>query len=87
MQSQRKYPKLYSFEFYPPKTEAGEGSLQKVREELAKLEPDFFSVTFGAGGSTRDKTYDTVLRSSKAVSVQRHTCPVSRRHGIASARS
>lgn len=62
MQSQRKYPKLYSFEFYPPKTAAGEVSLQKVHSELAKLDPDFFSVTFGAGGSTRDKTYETVLK-------------------------
>ncbi len=62
MQSQRKYPKLFSFEFYPPKTEAGEVSLQKVHSKLAKLKPDFFSVTFGAGGSTRDKTYDTVLK-------------------------
>ena len=61
MQTQKKYPQLFSFEFYPPKTEAGAESLQKVHQRLAKLNPDFFSVTFGAGGSTRDKTYETVL--------------------------
>ena len=84
MQSQRKYPKLYSFEFYPPKTEAGEGSLQKVREELAKLEPDFFSVTFGAGGSTRDKTYDTVLKIQQSgISAAPHlSCVASTRDSI-----
>lgn len=52
---------LYSFEFYPPKTEEGEANLQIVHSQLAKLNPDFFSVTFGAGGSTRDKTFATVI--------------------------
>jgi len=51
----------FSFEFYPPKTEEGAANLQIVHAELAKLNPDFFSVTFGAGGSTRDKTFDTVV--------------------------
>lgn len=61
MQSQKKYPQLFSFEFYPPKTEEGAASLQVVHSKLAALNPDFFSVTFGAGGSTRDKTFDTVV--------------------------
>ncbi len=61
MQSQKKYPQLFSFEFYPPKTREGELSLKVVQEQLAKLSPDFFSVTFGAGGSTRDKTFTTVV--------------------------
>lgn len=61
MQSQKKYPRLFSFEFYPPKTEEGAVNLQIVHDKLAKLNPDFFSVTFGAGGSTRDKTFDTVI--------------------------
>jgi methylenetetrahydrofolate reductase (NADPH) len=52
---------LFSFEFYPPKTEEGAANLQIVHAELAKKNPDFFSVTFGAGGSTRDKTFDTVV--------------------------
>ncbi|MDD1607282.1 MAG: methylenetetrahydrofolate reductase [NAD(P)H] [Methylococcaceae bacterium] len=59
MQSQ--HPQLFSFEFYPPKTEEGAVSLQAVHKKLATLNPDFFSVTFGAGGSTRDKTFDTVV--------------------------
>lgn len=61
MQSQKNHPQLFSFEFYPPKTEEGAVNLQQVHSQLAKLNPDFFSVTFGAGGSTRDKTFDTVI--------------------------
>ncbi len=61
MQSQQKHPQLFSFEFYPPKTEEGAANLQIVQSKLAELNPDFFSVTFGAGGSTRDKTFDTVI--------------------------
>lgn len=53
--------KSFSFEFYPPKTVEGVASLDRVQDQLAKLDPDFFSVTFGAGGSTRDKTFDTVI--------------------------
>lgn len=51
----------FSFEFYPPKTEDGKIALQNVHQQLAQRNPDFFSVTFGAGGSTRDKTFDTVV--------------------------
>jgi methylenetetrahydrofolate reductase (NADPH) len=57
----QKHPQLFSFEFYPPKTEEGAVNLQAVHNKLAKLNPDFFSVTFGAGGSTRDKTFATVI--------------------------
>jgi methylenetetrahydrofolate reductase (NADPH) len=45
-----------SFEFFPPNTDAGLDKLKQVRVELAKLKPQFFSVTYGAGGATRDKT-------------------------------
>lgn len=45
-----------SFEFFPTKTEEGTQKLLKVRDELAKENPEFFSVTYGAGGSTRDRT-------------------------------
>lgn len=49
-----------SFEFFPPKTDAGIKKLNKVRDELGALKPKYFSVTFGAGGSTQDGTYDAV---------------------------
>ena len=47
-----------SFEFFPPKTDAGKKKLLKTVHSLAALEPDFVSVTFGAGGSTRDGSYE-----------------------------
>jgi len=50
-----------SFEFFPPKTEAGAEKLDATRAALGKLAPDFFSVTYGAGGSTRDNTKSIVL--------------------------
>ncbi|SJM89632.1 5,10-methylenetetrahydrofolate reductase [Crenothrix polyspora] len=52
---------MFSFEFYPPKTEEGAANLKIVHNTLSTLNPEFFSVTFGAGGSTRDKTFDTVV--------------------------
>jgi methylenetetrahydrofolate reductase (NADPH) len=48
-------------EFFPPQTAEGQHKLRAVRGELVKLKPEFFSVTFGAGGSTRDRTLETVL--------------------------
>ncbi len=51
-----------SFEFFPPKTEALETQLWEAIEKLAPLEPSFVSVTYGAGGSTRDRTHRTVSR-------------------------
>src|SRR5689334_12157371 len=52
----------FSFEFFPPKTDAGTANLLQTLEELAPLEPGFVSVTYGAGGSTRDRTVDLVTR-------------------------
>jgi methylenetetrahydrofolate reductase (NADPH) len=49
-----------SFEFFPPKTDVGRDKLIKVRNELATLSPEFFSMTYGAGGSTRDNTKSLV---------------------------
>jgi len=84
MQSQKTHPQLFSFEFYPPKTEEGAVSLQAVQNQLAKLKPDFFSVTFGAGGSTRDKTFDTVVDiQSKGIAAAPHlSCVASTRANI-----
>ena len=50
----------FSFEFFPPKTPEGAQKLRDVRTRLAAVQPNFFSVTFGAGGSTRDGTINTV---------------------------
>ena len=61
MQSQHKHPRTFSFEFFPPKTPEGMEKLRATRQQLAQLKPKFFSVTFGAGGSTRDRTLETVL--------------------------
>ena len=49
-----------SFEFFPPNTPLGGEKLKTVVQDLAALQPEFFSVTYGAGGSTRDKTLGTV---------------------------
>lgn len=51
-----------SFEFFPPKTEKSEAQLWSVMEKLAPLKPAFFSVTYGAGGSTRNRTERVVRR-------------------------
>lgn len=51
---------IFSFEFFPPKTPEGERKLRRSFEELRRLDPHFFSVTWGAGGSTRTKTISLV---------------------------
>lgn len=55
-----------SFEFFPPKSGEGLDKLLRVREKLAERNPEFFSVTFGAGGSTRDRTWNTVMQVREA---------------------
>ena len=52
----------FSFEFFPPKTDAGERNLYEALAELTTLDPAFVSVTYGAGGSTRDRTIEIVKR-------------------------
>jgi methylenetetrahydrofolate reductase (NADPH) len=54
--------RLFSFEFFPPKTDAGAATLARTIRDLKELAPDFVSVTYGAGGSTRDRTLDLVTR-------------------------
>jgi methylenetetrahydrofolate reductase (NADPH) len=61
METQSRHPREFSFEFFPPKTPEGVEKLRATRRQLAQLKPHFFSVTFGAGGSTRDRTLETVL--------------------------
>ena len=61
MESQKKFAPTFSFEFFPPQTREGIEKLRATRKQLAQLDPKFFSVTFGAGGSTRDRTLETVL--------------------------
>jgi methylenetetrahydrofolate reductase (NADPH) len=53
---------VFSFEFFPPKTDQGEQNLYAALSELRTLEPSFVSVTYGAGGSTRSKTIEIVKR-------------------------
>jgi methylenetetrahydrofolate reductase (NADPH) len=66
MESQREYPRAFSFEFFPPKTPEGMDKLRATWKQLAQLKPRFFSCTYGAGGSTRDRTLETVLEIQAA---------------------
>lgn len=54
-----------SFEFFPPRADEGQQALAQVRQELSVVNPDYFSVTFGAGGTTQDATLKTVLDIQK----------------------
>lgn len=56
----------FSIEFFPPRTEVGESKLDAVHAELSKLGPEFFSVTYGAGGSTKSGTSKIVLKYQQA---------------------
>lgn len=58
-----------SFEFFPPKNEQAAERLAQTSATLAELEPEFFSVTFGAGGSTRDNTLECVSNINEATGV------------------
>ncbi len=69
--------RTYSFEFFPPKTEKGETKLFETASAFAELVPDWFSVTYGAGGSTREKTIEIAdeLQRRFEVPVMHHfTC-------------
>jgi len=61
MESQKKHARTFSFEFFPPKTAEGKERLRAAWKQLGQLKPKFFSCTFGAGGSTREGTLETVL--------------------------
>lgn len=74
----------FSIEFFPPKTPEGVEKLRQARRQLAQLKPKFFSVTFGAGGSTRDRTLETVLEiQSEGLAAAPHlSCVGSTRENI-----
>jgi methylenetetrahydrofolate reductase (NADPH) len=55
----------FSFEFFPPKTEKGMATLEQALTELEPLGPSYVSVTYGAGGSTREKTHDIVVKINR----------------------
>src|SRR4030042_535644 len=60
MESQKKYPRIFSSESSPPKDADAKAKLHDTTRELATIKPKYFSVTYGAGGSTRAGTYETV---------------------------
>jgi methylenetetrahydrofolate reductase (NADPH) len=72
--TQSQFPKKFSFEFFPPRSQDTEQILNETRQKLAVLKPDYFSVTFGAGGSTRDKTLETAIttRDQTGITVAPH---------------
>ena len=70
MASQKKYQPVFSFEFFPPRTEESEAMFDVVCSKLAQLNPAYFSVTFGAGGSTRDLTRDTVFKIKEKTGIE-----------------
>lgn len=76
MDSQKKFSPTFSFELFPPQTPQGIEKLRFTRQQLAQFNPKFFSVTFGAGGSTRERTFETVLeiQSEKHVVAPHLSC-------------
>jgi len=61
--------RCFSFEFFPPRTDEAEAQLRQTLVELAPLHPSFVSVTYGAGGTTRERTHDIVVDLLRTTSV------------------
>src|SRR6185437_6643551 len=61
---------LFSFEFFPPKDDAAAAALKETVRQLQPLKPDFVSVTYGAGGSTRAKTLELVTRIKQETKIE-----------------
>src|SRR3954468_10513480 len=61
---------VFSFEFFPPKSDEAAKQLEKTIAELGPLEPSFVSVTYGAGGTTREKTIDIVSRIKRETGIE-----------------
>jgi methylenetetrahydrofolate reductase (NADPH) len=69
--------RCFSFEFFPPRTDEAEAQLQRTLLDLAPLQPSFVSVTYGAGGTTRERTHDIVvdvLRNTTMTPMAHLTC-------------
>jgi methylenetetrahydrofolate reductase (NADPH) len=69
--------RCFSFEFFPPRTEEAEAQLARTLRDLAPLQPSFVSVTYGAGGTTRERTHDIVvdvLRNTPMTPMAHLTC-------------
>ncbi|MDX2506018.1 MAG: methylenetetrahydrofolate reductase [NAD(P)H] [Gammaproteobacteria bacterium] len=84
MKSQQQYPQPFSFEFFPTKTAEGAEKLALVRDQLSVLNPLYFSVTYGAGGSTQEGTINTVMSIKEAgfAAAPHLSCIGSTREGI-----
>ena len=70
-------PTTFSFEFFPPKTDRASNELFETIAHFQTLQPSFVSVTYGAGGSTRDRTHDLVVRiqrETRLTAVSHLTC-------------
>ena len=74
---------VFSFEFFPPKTDEGERNLRAALQTLAPLEPDFVSVTYGAGGSTRARTVELTrwIKQDLGIEAMSHLTCVGREPG------
>src|SRR5271163_861793 len=71
------FPTTFSFEFFPPKTNKASDELFETIADLQALQPSFVSVTYGAGGSTRERTHDLIVRiqrETKLTAVSHLTC-------------
>src|SRR5437762_13295568 len=73
----RARPTTFSFEFFPPKTDKASDELFETIAQLQTLRPSFVSVTYGAGGSTRERTHDLIVRiqrETQLTAVSHLTC-------------
>src|SRR3954469_15029229 len=61
--------RVFSFEFFPPKSDAGMATLEQTIRELGDLSPAYVSVTYGAGGSTRERTVEIVSRIQREAGI------------------
>ncbi|MCC7487457.1 MAG: methylenetetrahydrofolate reductase [NAD(P)H] [Burkholderiales bacterium] len=85
VESQKPFPRTLSFEFFPPRTAEGKLKLGETWKELGRLGPRFFSVTYGAGGSTREGTLETVseIRAAGFEAAPHLSCVASTRAELA----